>query len=294
MNSPVNSQQYWDTRFAGEWEAVLGREQSRFFGELARALWPAWLAERMQQQAFTLCDWGCALGDGTVELAPLAVGQVVGVDFSAVAIEQARSAYPQCRFEAGDWLAGASPDGCEAFDVIFSSNTLEHFTEPWTVFASLAARARAYIVLLLPYEEPAEAMNAEHCARFDRASIRLCPQPGWVLCDAALTDLGPSPFWAGQQILLVYARDHELAAMPFCDAHSRHSRLAPEDAAQRARQQDEALAEALRQRDLTSRRLSEVVALHQALVQEHRQVLESRSWRLTAPLRRWLAAWRTR
>jgi len=290
--TPINSLAYWDGRFSGEWEAVHGRAQSRFFGELARALWPAWLAERMKAGAMNLCDWGCALGDGTAELTSLAAGAVSGVDFSAVAVAQAQKYYPQCRFAAADWLAEGP--AVERFDVVFSSNTLEHFDAPWTVFASLARRARAYIVLLLPFEEPAEALNPEHRCRFDRSSIPLCPQAGWVLCDAAVTDLGPSPFWAGKQVLLVFGRDEELAAQGFADAHSRHSRLEAAGAAQLAAEQADALGEALRQRDLASQKLAEIVALQLAQARQLREVLESRSWRLTAPLRRLLSLWRGR
>lgn len=284
----VNSLAYWDGRFDGEWEAVHGRAQSRFFGELARALWPAWLAERMRAGSMSLCDWGCALGDGTAELSSLAAVPVTGVDFSAVAVQQAQKLYPQCRFMAADWLAEGST--AEPFDVVFSSNTLEHFDAPWTVFASLAHRARAYIVLLLPYQEPAEALNPEHRYRFDRATIPLCPQPGWVLCDAATTDLGPSPFWAGKQVLLVYGRDEVLVAQGFADAHSRQSRLEAAGAAQLATEQADALAEALRQRDLASHKLAEVVALQLAQARQLHEVLASRSWRLTAPLAR-LFSW---
>ncbi|WP_284615592.1 class I SAM-dependent methyltransferase [Aquabacterium humicola] len=299
----VNSQPYWEQRFEGDWEAVHGREQSRFFGELALAMWPAWLAERMRGDAMNVCDWGCALGDGSAALAEGFGVAVTGIDFSPAAVAKAACRYPQCRFLAEDWLAGSpDPEGGAnpAYDLVFSSNTLEHFDAPWSVFERLAAHARRYVVLLLPFEEPLDGMLHEHRVRFDRSTVPLCPHPDWVLCDAALSDLGSSPFWPGQQVLLVYGRCSELAATGFSDLHSRRSRIADADAAQRQRERDDELAEICRQRDLASRKLAEIaqqnVALAQqnavlaqqntVLTQSQQQLLQSRSWRWTAPLRR--------
>lgn len=290
MSLAVNSLAYWNSRFAGDWDELLGRRQSRFFGQLARALWPSWLADRVKCGGLKLCDWGCALGDGTVELLPLFGGLVTGVDFSEVAIKKAIRYHPECRFVARDWLSHSTAEDDDFFDVVFSSNTLEHFIDPWAVFKVLAARSRAYIVLLLPFDEPINAMNAEHLTRFDRSSIRICPMAGWVLCDAAVSDLGPSPFWPGKQVLLVYGRDSELAELPFFDSYSRQSRLLSDLESQ---VQSDALVEITRQRDIASNSLTEVVGLYHALMLEHRQLLDSRTWRFTEPFRRWASKWNT-
>lgn len=293
LNDSINSLPYWDGRFAGDWESVHGRDQTRFFAELALALWPAWLARRQSDEGWTLCDWGCALGDGTDVLSRRFGLPVTGIDFSPVAVHKAAAAYPGCPFLADDWLApqAVPAAGPARWDLVFSSNTLEHFAEPWAVFAALADRARRCIVLLLPYEEPEQGRTAEHLVRFDRDTIRVCPQPDWVLCDAAVSDLGPSPFWSGQQVLLVYARTAELARMGFSDGHSRHSRLVAADLQQQGQLALRERDEALRQRDLASAKLAQLVLERQQLLARQHDILGSRSWTWTAPLRRLRARW---
>ena len=263
---PVNSRQYWDRRFEADWEPQRGRDQSRFFAQLAAALWPAWLAD--QQQTWTLCDWGCAMGDGTDALAQALGLRCIGVDFSEVAVRKAASEYPGCSFVAKDWLQSSAERAEGTWDIVFSSNTLEHFDDPWAVFDALAQRARRFIVLLLPFEEPDEGRSPEHRYRFDRGSIRVCPTPEWVLCDAGLSDLGPSPFWPGQQVLLVYGRCGELSAGHWPDQYSRLSRIVAPDARALQQQQAPALAEALRQRDLASAKLGELLQDHHRLLAE--------------------------
>ncbi|MBK8530124.1 MAG: class I SAM-dependent methyltransferase [Rubrivivax sp.] len=280
---PVNSRPYWDGRFDAEWEALRGRDQSRFFASLAVAMWPAWLSQRQCAQAWTLCDWGCAMGDGTDELAQALGLPCTGVDFSDVAVRKAAQSYPGSRFVADDWLQPGGGGDPHRWDIVFSSNTLEHFDDPWQVFAALSRRAGRFIVLLLPFEEPEHGRSPEHRYRFDRDTLQLCPTPEWVLCDATVSDLGPSPFWPGQQVLLTYGRCSELSAMGFVDADSRLSRIVAPDAQAIERQRAPDLAEALRQRDLASAKLGELLQAHHRLLAETVQApARASGWR------RWL------
>ncbi len=240
----VNSLAFWDARFAHSWQADHGPEQTRFFGELALAILPQWLHQHIQQRRLTVCDWGCALGEGTALLAGGLGTTVTGVDFSATAIEKAKSLHPGLDFRCEDWLAH---DLGDVYDVVFSSNTLEHFERPWRVFARLAQHARSHVVLLLPFREPAESRYFEHSVSFEPANVPLSPEPGWCLIDTAVSDLGPSPFWRGEQVLLVYTRSEALTELGLSDGQCRASRLAslaPEAALAPA-----ALGEAHRQRD---------------------------------------------
>ncbi|HKU51112.1 MAG TPA: hypothetical protein VJQ25_01490, partial [Nitrospira sp.] len=61
----VNSKEYWDRRFRLDWEAMQGREQSRFFAKVALEHLPPWFFTLARAQRLTFCDWGCAQGDGT-------------------------------------------------------------------------------------------------------------------------------------------------------------------------------------------------------------------------------------
>jgi len=201
----INSKSYWNGRFGEDWEDLGGREQSRFFGALAVQMLPAWLVRASSQRRLTWCDWGCALGDGTQEVAQSIPGAMfTGVDFSAVAIADAKQRFPGLSFISDDWLASTAQADATDFDVVFSSNTLEHFHEPWKVLGTVAARARHCIVLMLPYRE--RHRIEEHHASFMPENI---PQQidGKVLVHASVRDTrNDHPcFWPGEQVLLVWA-----------------------------------------------------------------------------------------
>lgn len=203
VGSDVNSRLYWERRFSEDWEVSSGREQSRFFSRLALKLLPSWLTRKIVDDRLSICDWGCAQGDGTHELAAALPGaRVTGVDFSAAAVERANEAYPTCRFVCEDFLSSGSDS---RFDVVFSSNTLEHFQEPWRVLERLATRSTALLVLLLPFQEYERI--EEHFSTFDFSNIPVGFR-GWTIVHSVVADattLEPS-YWNGKQILLVYAR----------------------------------------------------------------------------------------
>ncbi|ARP96980.1 class I SAM-dependent methyltransferase [Bordetella genomosp. 13] len=205
MPIDVNSQEYWNGRFDADWETNHGKEQSRFFSRVAYDNLPPWLIQRIGQAGWTLCDWGCAQGDGTDVLASyFGPEKVTGVDFAASAIEKARHTYTGIRFETQDWLTATTVD--EMFDIVFSSNTLEHFARPYEILPRLLERARNCVILALPYQELDRI--EEHFFSFLPENIPYLPVPGWVLTHAAVRDcraMEPS-YWHGHQVILVYAR----------------------------------------------------------------------------------------
>ena len=207
MNTPkaINSNSYWNTRFSVDWEDFEGPRQSRFFARIAIECLPQWLMDQMKQQELTLADWGCAQGDGTdVWASFVPAEQIVGIDFSSVAISQATQRYPTVRFVNADWLAG--PDAQhETFDVVFSSNTLEHFHSPYDVLKTISGRARKAIILALPYRELDRI--EEHFFSFFPENIPTQLVNGFRLTWSKVVDcrLMQDTLWAGHQIVLVYA-----------------------------------------------------------------------------------------
>lgn len=204
MDKKVNSEGYWDTRFDTDWESNDGPMQSRFFSRVAMDLLPPWLLTQLRS-GLTVADWGCAQGDGTAVFAEeVASGQLTGIDFSAVAIAQARARYPQIVFKAQDWLSGE--DDAARYDVVFSSNTLEHFDQPFEALAMLARRARKAVVLALPYRE-FERID-EHFFTFTPDNLPLQLDGGYTLVWARVVDCRrfPGGLWNGEQVVLVYAQ----------------------------------------------------------------------------------------
>ena len=201
----INDARYWDQRFATDWESFEGPRQSRFFAKLAIDHLPPWLLDQLRQKSLTVADWGCAQGDGTdVWAGYVDSRQITGIDFSPLAIGQARQRYPTIRFVHSDWTAG-SPDDAQMFDVVFSSNTLEHFHRPYDVLQALGKKAGKAIVLALPYQE--RDRIAEHFYSFLPENIPLALPNGFRLVWSRVMDCRalPDTLWQGDQVVLVYA-----------------------------------------------------------------------------------------
>ncbi|BBB66384.1 hypothetical protein UNDYM_2131 [Undibacterium sp. YM2] len=205
MQTEINSRAYWDARFENDWVACKGDKQSRFFASIAIQQLPGWLLDQIRQEKLSVADWGCAQGDGTdVWASYVPADQIKGVDFSAAAIQQAHARYPGLRFANTDWLSSSTSDQ-DVFDVVFSSNTLEHFHQPYQVLQTLSQRASKALVLALPYRELER--ESEHFYSFLPENIPLQLENGFSLVWAKVLDCRPLPnsLWQGEQIILMYA-----------------------------------------------------------------------------------------
>ena len=202
----INSDSYWNKRFQEDWESFQGPSQSRFFARLAIEHLPSWFIEQLQRHSYTLADWGCAQGDGTdVWASYMDASKIVGVDFSSMAVSVAAKRYPAIRFFHEDWLQEHLPES-NLFDVVFSSNTLEHFHRPFSVLDILSARATKAIVLALPYREMDR--HPEHFYSFLPDNIPLHISNGFRLVWSRIVDcrIINNALWDGEQVILIYAR----------------------------------------------------------------------------------------
>lgn len=212
-SSSINSDAYWDRRFSDDWEAYEGPRQSRFFAQLAVDNLPTWIFEQIRLQELSVVDWGSAQGDGTDVLAShIDSRQLVGVDFSEVAVAQAARRYPGIRFLAENWLKTAT-ESIETYDVVFSSNTLEHFHRPYEVLQVLVSKARRAVVLALPYREM-ERID-EHFYSFLPRNVPFELSPSFGLVWSRVVDCRslPDTLWGGDQIFLVYAESTWLSSL---------------------------------------------------------------------------------
>lgn len=292
--SDINSRDYWDTRFGTNWVSRSGREQSRFFARVAMTLMPDWL--RHELAGATVCDWGCAMGDGTEVLAhALPAAHWTGIDFAASAVDEARRTVPSVEFACRDLL---EEPGALEFDAVFSSNVLEHFREPMSVFARLGTHARRFQIHLVPFREPAAGREPEHEASFDWADLPLATTDGWSLAHASALDVTglPDSYWHGEQILLVYARTSLVPGLRLDLALTNIESAATERRQREDRQVATGLREDLAAARAEARARAAESAAHRAAAaasaaahqrtEEHLQaVLASRIWRWTAWLR---------
>ncbi|HEY8972415.1 MAG TPA: class I SAM-dependent methyltransferase [Puia sp.] len=207
----INSAQYWNQRFTADWKENNGIEQSQFFARIAVDNMPAWFIRYIEQHQPSFCDWGCAMGDGTKVLRDLlSLKNITGIDFSRVAIEQARSDYPAMNFIVKDIL---KDERFPSSDIIFSSNTLEHFENPWEILEKLSCFARKFIVLLIPFQE--YHRHFEHFYTFEATNIPSTIHTSYYLTNFSIIKAAeyPSSCWNGHQILLIYSTWSEIARL---------------------------------------------------------------------------------
>jgi len=308
----VNSKAYWDNRFSSDWEENFGREQSIFFSDVAANNIPSWLTSLISEQNLTMCDWGCAQGDGTQNLAKrLNLPDLVGVDFSSEAIAKASAAYPECKFLCDDFFTESTST---VWDILFSSNTLEHFVSPWEVLKHISHKAEKFIVLLLPFRE--QDLIEEHFYSFDFDNVP-AHFGNWALMHSSIVDVSkdePS-YWGGEQILLVYANlaNQQNAQLSLKNYHiEKNCALSEEMTARVAafREHIESQNSELKEvRMCMDSKLAELATAQEALATaqvnaaasleaneitfdqlkiveaQYKQVVESHSWKITKPLR---------
>lgn len=148
MTTPAMSElAWWEEYFApgGGWERNGGREQTRRF-----ALQFVRRCGLEHAARFSLLDVGCALGDALrvfAEAFPNA--RLHGIDFAPTAVAR-------CRAELGSraQVAVASIEAVRgAYDVVYCSNTLEHFVDYDAKARSLARQAARRLFVMVPYRE---------------------------------------------------------------------------------------------------------------------------------------------
>jgi hypothetical protein len=202
----INSKEYWDMRFKTDWETNGGQEQTIYFTKLALSLLPEIFMKIMKEKRLSLLDWGCAEGEGTVLLAEnFNSSKVVGLDFATSAIEKARFNHPNFSF-----LDGKIEDYDEAYDVIFTSNCLEHYKNPIEWVKYLLGWSKHFLVVLIPFQEY-DRIN-EHFYTFDYESFNLRIN-NFSLVFHKEIETDPK-YWRGKQLMLVYGNnDSELLSL---------------------------------------------------------------------------------
>ena len=207
----LNTKEYWDKRFDGNgnWIENAGDKQSVFFANILCELLPNNIKNEILQNRYTVCDMGCAMGEGTQVFSRELAVNVDGTDFSPNAIEKAKKTFPENHFYTCDITA--IPEDIK-YDVILCSNVLEHFLLPWNIFHNFAACATKYIILLVPYKEKLQI--DEHMYHFSEENIPVS-LAGFSLCHCRTVDGAkiPNTFYPDQQILLIYKKADYIGVM---------------------------------------------------------------------------------
>lgn len=201
----INSQEYWQYRFEHDWQTTHGTDQTVFFAHLALSMMPNWFKQIVKKEKLEIYDMGCAMGETVHIFSQELQVPVCGVDFSPEAIKIASKNYPKNNFYVMD-LNELSTSFHS--DVIFCSNVIEHFHQPWIVASNLARAVHKYLILMFPYEE--HISIEEHVYRFDAENIPLrIEQLQLIFANSVDASLIANTLYADKQILLIYASPNE-------------------------------------------------------------------------------------
>lgn len=196
----INSMEYWNNRFQTNWESFSGREQTIFFLKLLLENLPEWLLNEIEEKQYSLCDAGCAEGDGTQLLKnSFPNSKILGVDFSVEAVNKAKEYYPNVEYVQGDIM-----NLPKYFDIVVCSNVLEHFTNPFEIIPLLINKTSKHLIIMVPFLE--EERIKEHSYTFEYSSFPL------ELNDYDLTyfkeidcKLIEGTHWYGKQAIVIYS-----------------------------------------------------------------------------------------
>ena len=210
----INSRDFWDAKFQQQWEDSNGPRYTRCYAAAFLAFLPEWVRAAVADGG-SICDWGCAQGDAVDLLQDrFPAAAVTGVDFSPAAIRRAGERFPTRAFRCEDWTKPARDAKPAVFDLVFSSHTLEHFSNTreilWKV---LAAHARRFIALLLPYDEDPRKRDPEHFDSFTRESFELVHGDWICVRFEVIPPEDGGGMYAARQCLVVYA-NRAAAALP--------------------------------------------------------------------------------
>src|ERR1700676_3129425 len=207
--SEINSLDYWNKRFFEDWIAKGGRKQTAFFAELSCRELPDWFVGEVRARKSTIFDYGCALGDALPVLQrAFPDSPIRGGDVAQVGLGIARALHPG--FEFVD--VNAIGDAGKVADIVYCSNTLEHFENWREILDRLSRHAKEYVVVVVPFEE--EDRIDEHAATFEFDSLPPLLPSGARLLHLGVFDAGlePDTQWNGLQLIAIYGKKRRARA----------------------------------------------------------------------------------
>jgi glycosyltransferase involved in cell wall biosynthesis len=200
----INSVDYWNKRFFEDWMARGGRDQTAFFARLCCRELPCWFVDDVRSRQRSIFDYGCALGDALPVLHETFPASILrGGDVAQVGLGLARAFHPAFEF----FDVNALGDGATVADVVYCSNTLEHFENWREMLDRLATHAGAYVLAVVPFEE--EERIDEHVFTFEFDSLPARLSSGFRLLYIGTTDasIEPDTHWRGLQLLAIYGQE---------------------------------------------------------------------------------------
>lgn len=200
-----------DIRFRTQhWQDNQDTQQSLFFGQMTINNLPDWFVAYVKFNKLSICDFGCALGQVTKLLAEtFPDSYVTGQDISMIAIKQAKKLFPELNFTYRDLLQSTQ----EKYDIIFSSNLLEHFHDPHHIIKTLASKTHRFLVFLIPFCDSLEVTENLYSFSYENIPRVVNNRLYLVFYKEIDGPLSGSPYYNGLQLLLIYAVDSVISEL---------------------------------------------------------------------------------
>jgi trans-aconitate methyltransferase len=147
----INSKEWWINEHNHNWinEGVNGIEQTKMFAEIAYGILNPAIKLNISTLNGAFVDWGCALGQGCEcflnQINYRNNNKIYGIDIADTAINKAKDMYSEYQFYTDiDYIKAD-------IDLIYTSNTLEHFHNPTEYIEKLINITNKYLIILVPY-----------------------------------------------------------------------------------------------------------------------------------------------
>jgi len=195
----VNDIQWWNEEFAsGNWEnGIDGKQQTRYFMELLLLHLPPEVYRDLAKADLTILDWGCALGQG-VDLLTHAFtsAKITGLDFAETAIIKAKQLFPEYEFRSSPLGEG------DCFDVIITSNVLEHYYDPFALIKEHLRHTQKYYLFMVPFNQ---VPHDCHFFGFTNNSFPVMIEDFIKYFVKIIPSTG-NPLWNAEQVLVIYKK----------------------------------------------------------------------------------------
>lgn len=198
----INKEKYWNKRFSNNWTEFGGIEQTKFFADLALKNIPRQLIKEIKKNKYSICDAGCAEGQGAEEFKKaFPNSNVFGFDFSKIAINLAQKKISNISF----FVENINKLN-KKFDVIYCSNTLEHLSNPQKIINHLISQTNKHLIIQIPFQE--KMLLNEHVNSFDYKNFPLKIHD-FILtfCRIKDTSINSSKYWPGKQLIAIYSKE---------------------------------------------------------------------------------------
>lgn len=149
----INSKEFWENEFKTSWTiGIDGRKQTQVFAEISYGILSKDLKEEFLKLDNAFIDWGCALGQGCQYfLSRIAFkSRIIGIDISNEAIKQCKLGFGTYSYISFYNNLNEIKDN---IDLIYTSNTLEHFYNPEEKIKMLLNYTKKFLIILVPYNQ---------------------------------------------------------------------------------------------------------------------------------------------